>query len=239
VIAGGTLYLVDNESLTPAVMNPVNVARLQLREDLTATQRYVANLYEGLLGRTADDGGVAFWAGLLDGGARRIDVALALEASPEYRLRVINEAYMQILNRQVDPSGLGTWAQYLAQGGTTTGMQAALFGSAEYFALQQNRNDNFVGSLYVHLFSRSADPAGEDAWLQALAAGASRADVALAFLRSPEETTLVVQDLYRRLLGREADPSGLNAFSQALQQGLAPEAVAAVIASSDEFFNQP
>ena len=93
----------------------------------------------------------------------------------------------------------------------------------------------FLTAIYQDALNRAVDPAGGAAWGQALLSGASRSDVALAILRSPESDTAEAQTLYSQFLGRTADPEGLNHFVQALQAGVTNEQAAVVMCSSNEY----
>jgi uncharacterized delta-60 repeat protein len=205
----------------------------------TPNQRLVVRLYGDLLHRPPDPSGFAFWSGLLDAGASSFSVARALQGSAEYRAVVVRDAYQDLLGRQADPSGGSAWVQFLAQGGTPDQMRAALLGSAEYFQTYGlGNNDIFLNALYHNALNRDVDMAGQSAWDQALAGGASRQDVALAVLGSREADSVLVRDLYGRLLGRAADEGGLNAFTDQLQQGVTDDVVLAELAGSAEYANR-
>jgi uncharacterized delta-60 repeat protein len=215
------------------------VARYLAVDTRPLSQRFVASLYQDLLQRPAEAGGLTFWSGLLDQGASRFDVARAIQNSPEYREVLVRDAYRRLLLRLPDASGQATWTQFLAQGGTEEQLKASLLGSEEYFTrFGLSNNDVFLEALYHNTLNRSVDDSGKATWGAVLASGAPRAAVALALLRSREADMLVVQGLYQRLLGRPADDSGLNAFTDALQRGIPDDVAAAVLAASQEYFDR-
>jgi uncharacterized delta-60 repeat protein len=215
------------------------VARYLAVDTRPPSQRFVASVYEDLLGRPAEAAGLASWAGLIDRGISRFDVVRAIENSPEYRVAEVRQAYEMILQRLPDGSGLNTWTLFLAQGGTLVQLEALLLGSAEYYArFGQNNPTTFLQQLYAVALNRPIDPTGQAVWSQALAAGASPVAVALAVLLSPEAAALRVRLLYLHLLERNPDPTGLAMFTQALQAGVPDDVVIALIASSQEYYNR-
>jgi uncharacterized protein (TIGR03118 family) len=230
-----TLYL------TAGIQNETHGLFASLRPATTSTgptanQRYVAQLYQDLLGRTVDPSGQAFWAGQLDGGAARGQVVQGIENTTEFRAHVVNTLYGKLLNRQADPMGLSVWTGFLAQGGTQQQVEGMLLGSDEYFTRHGGTNAGFLQSLYQDLLHRAIDPTGMSIWSQDLAAGASRAAVATAVLAAGETATLEVQNLYQQLLHRAADPTGLQVFVPQLSAGAPEAAVIAALVSSNEYF---
>jgi uncharacterized delta-60 repeat protein len=205
--------------------------------DPTPNERYVLQLYQQLLGREADPTGLASWAGLLDAGTPRIQVALAIEQSQEYRQDEVQALYAHYLYRNADPAGLAAFTQVLDIGGTLEQVAAIIVASAEYY---QNRgggtNAGFLDALYRDALGRAIDPAGATFFTQALAGSESRGQVAAALFGSPEYRQDLVESYYRGLLHRDADASGLASFVQVLGNGARDEEVLAVILGSDEFF---
>ena len=91
-------------------------------------------------------------------------------------------------------------------------------------------------ALYQDVLGRTPDPSGRANWLQQLASGKSRAEVALAVLRSPEARAVQVSGFYVQFLKRPADSGGLANFQNLLLQGVREEVVIAAIVASDEYF---
>src|SRR5207244_2667502 len=80
--------------------------RLQPVVALTPNQAFVNQVYQDLLGRDAEQGGLLTWTSALAGGASRAQVAAAIESSPEARTDALNEVYHRYLGRGLDPTGL-------------------------------------------------------------------------------------------------------------------------------------
>src|SRR5262249_25394990 len=157
--------------------------------------------YQALLGRAVDSSGLNYWTQQLAEGASHEQVVRAITASAEYRSLIVQELYQTLLRRPADPSGLNGFVTLLANGGTVREVRAALAGSAEYFQGQGGgTNEGFLDALYRDALGRAPDPNGRAVFLQALAGGASRTDIAAAVFGSPEFQLVVVGNLYQRLL---------------------------------------
>lgn len=85
----------------------------------------------------------------------------------------------------------------------------------------------FVERLYQTTLGRSSDPAGKTYWIDKARCGATGADLAYGFLRSPEFLRLssdmtdeeYVETLYQAFFGRRSDPIGLNYWCGRLEAG--------------------
>ncbi|RMQ11695.1 hypothetical protein ALQ10_05124, partial [Pseudomonas savastanoi pv. glycinea] len=130
-------------------------------------------LYDGLLGRDADLGGVQNFTSLVNAGTSLTDIANQFVNSDEFvnisTLAPINTLYNELLGRTTgaDSGGLQTWQTLLANGGTLGDVAAGIAGSAEARTLDQSNGD-FVRDLYQVALGRSADQAGLDNWVNNL-----------------------------------------------------------------------
>jgi Domain of unknown function (DUF4214) len=153
----------------------------------TANQLFVAQVYQNLLGRSADAAGLAYWSNLLDQGASRQAVVLQIEQSQEYVTDEVEAVYQKMLHRQADPTGLAAFTNFLANGGTLEQVEATIAGSAEYFQTRGGGQvSGFLNALYEDALNRGVDPAGEAAFEQDLSLGVSRAAIAAAVFGSDE-----------------------------------------------------
>lgn len=99
---------------------------------------FVSRVYQNVLGRTADPGGLAYWTSLLQ--ASTIDrggLLLAFSESAENQLRTsgtVNATlgYVGLLRRSPDPSGLSYWASQLQAGLPISVFAATVLTSPEY-----------------------------------------------------------------------------------------------------------
>jgi uncharacterized protein (TIGR03118 family) len=199
--------------------------------------RFVDRIYQDLLGRQADAGGLAFWTGQMDQGMTRAQVVSAIENTVEFQTGVVQKAYQQFLHRAADQGGLSFWVSFLQQGNTVEQMEAGLVGSAEYF---QNReggtNAGFLATLFQDALGRAIDMNAQNFFTQQLAGGASLGQVAGQVFASTDFQQNLVQGDYRLFLNRAADNAGLAFFTNAFQQGQTDQQIAAAIAASDELF---
>ena len=98
-------------------------------------------------------------------------------------------------------------------------------------------NAAFLCSVYVDLLGRAPDAGGLSAWLNALAVGVSRAQVAYDIATSQESRSDLVQGDYLYFLGRAADPLGLAVWVGQLNAGASRQSVLQGILGSAEFYN--
>lgn len=165
---------------------------------------FVNTLYQGFLGRSADQGGLQAWTQVLASGTSRGQVAAAFADSSEAKTHwsgvtsagrfayepaaaIVREDYHAAFGREADTGGLAAWTNSLNNGLTPTQLAQAFASSGEFQALHGQQTDTqYVDSLYVNALGRNADPAGEAAWVGALQAGASRADLLQTFAQSSE-----------------------------------------------------
>jgi uncharacterized protein (TIGR03118 family) len=200
-------------------------------------QHFLTQLYLDLLHRPVDSGGLNFWSNMLSQNVSRLQVTTDIQNTPEYRAVQVQAAYTLLLHRSADPAGLSFFSQFLTSGGTVEQMNSMLAGSVEYF---QNRgggtNTGFLNALYQDALGRAPDPTGQMTFLQDLANGQSRTEVAMVIFTSPEYFQKLVQGFYQQFLRRAADPGGLSANVAALQSGVRDETIIAMLIASQEYF---
>jgi uncharacterized protein GlcG (DUF336 family) len=216
----------------------LDLESLEARELLDATNRlFVSQAYRDLLHREADPGGFANFTGVLDNGAvSRVQVALGIQASPEFLRNEVQAQYGTFLHRDADGSGLATFSALLAAGSTVERLDAILAGSEEYFRTRGGgTNDGFLSALYADALQRPIDASGQATFTQLLNAGTSRVDAALILLSSFEYQQDLVQGFYQQFLHRPADSPGLVGYVSVLQAGARDEQVVASILASAEY----
>jgi hypothetical protein len=208
-----------------------------LPTDPHGNRAFVLGLYHDLLNRDGrSDPGVAHWVSLLDSGAgSRPDVIRGIYNSPEQRGREVDHFYLAFLGRQEGAAEQAWWVNYLQQGGTEEQIAALFLSSAEYQARFPD-NAAFVRSLYDDLLGRTALDAEVAGWVDALSAGASRANVVREFVHSREADLRVVDAVYAAFLRRQDDPAGREFFADFLQRPDARHSdVLLIILASDEY----
>lgn len=201
-------------------------------------REYVKLLYRDLLRREADADGLEAFTSALNGlRLSRAQVSQILLTSQEYRTLKLDALYRTYLRRAADAAGLAGFLEFLTTGGTFTQVRTALLASPEYYQTRGGSSDaGFLTALYQDVLGRDVDPVGQASFTPLLAAGTSRATVALHVLLSEEARRRLVDSYYTLYLRRPADPAGLAGFSAALGQGATEEQVIAAIVASEEYY---
>jgi Domain of unknown function (DUF4214) len=100
---------------------------------------FVVKLYQNLLGRAPEPGGLAYWTFVLNLGIPRAYVLNGFLTSPEYDARMAhrvdaNLMYMSFLRRAGEPAGLNFWTVTMDFGVPLKAVMGGFVGSPEYFA---------------------------------------------------------------------------------------------------------
>jgi hypothetical protein len=150
----------------------------------------------------------------------------------------VQALYERYLHRAADSSGLASFTNFLTAGGTAEQAAALIIGSPEYYESHGATPGGFLSALYQDALNRQADTVGKAIFTNALASGASHAQVAAAIFASTEYRQATVAGYYERFLGRAPDKSGLDTFALALAHGARDEDIVGAILGSDEFFDK-
>jgi hypothetical protein len=133
---------------------------------------WVRGMYQDLLGRQPDAGGLAHWMGRLAAGANPAEVALGFAASAEREALHVQENYRTYLGRTASREEVDFWVGLFVSGRATNEDVAAGFvGSPEYYHNAHKGKGNEAGwlaSAYADVLRRSP---GEDelrGWIEHL-----------------------------------------------------------------------
>ena len=200
----------------------------------SADAAFLCQVYQDLLGRLPDPGGLSTFNGQLAQGWSRERVANALLTSTEYRQDVIEGWYHTYLGRTADPGGLAHFAGLLGTSASDEGVQAAILGSQEYVTTHGG-TAGFVPALYQALLGRAPDQAGLTTWNALMAQGMTPMQLAGEVMASIEYRDDIASLWYERFLARPADPDGLAHFVGFLAAGSTDESVIAQILGSPEY----
>lgn len=209
----------------------------------TDAEASALRLFDGLLGRDADNSGAEFYSNAVQSGSSLSSIADAFLSSAEYKGAVasdfISEAFDNLLGRTAEDTAITYWQDQLAAGKSEAFVAAQISTSAEAQANGQS-NDNFISALYETALGRTADTTDTSYWVGALIGGNSRADVVSSIFGSAEAAhhanAEFVDSLYENALGRaqgDAD-TGKALWVTALDQGTAQADVAIGIVGSPE-----
>jgi uncharacterized protein GlcG (DUF336 family) len=228
----------DRKAARPFAVPALEALEARDLPDATGDRLFINQAFRDLLRRDADPAALSLYGGALgQSGLNRGGVALAIEASPEFRAAEVQGLYGVFLGRAADPAGVAAFNAVIDAGRPVEAFEAQLLGSPEYY---RNRgggtDDGFITALYADLLGRAADPGARTFLGQALARGIPRTQVAAAVLASDEYRQDLVQSFYGRFLGRAADAGGLAAYTAFLRQGGRDEYVISALVGSDEYY---
>jgi hypothetical protein len=94
---------------------------------------WVSAMYQAILGRAADAGGLAYWTEQLARGASRAAVAQGFAVSPEREEQLLNDDYFTDLGRAADPAGQAYWVNAFENGLRNEDIIARFLASEEYY----------------------------------------------------------------------------------------------------------
>ncbi len=164
-------------------------------------------------------------------------VAEVFAHSPEYYNGIVRTYYQDFLGRSAGPNEQAFWAQTLEAGVRDEIVLSQILGSDEYFQKAGGTNQDWLHQLYEDLLNRAPDQGGQTSWLNSLAAGATRQQVASLIDVSGERDALVVGAYYQFYLGRTAATAEINGWVGILQTGATQEQVVTIFLGSPEFLN--
>ena len=178
---------------------------------------FVTKLYQRILGRNPDPGGLRAYAGLLQAGATsQALVATTISTSTEHLHALVAVAYQQCLGRGADPGGLNAFTAVLHAGASWSSVLSALCGSGEAYARGGSTLGGWVMKVFAGLLGRSPTDAHErEVWAN-VAAHSGRAGTITQLVGTTESTTRALNSVYLALLRRGVDSSGVASFSSAM-----------------------
>jgi hypothetical protein len=200
-------------------------------------------LYEGLLGRSSDTGGISYYDAQLAAGVDKATVANAFLAGSEYvaahgtpsDAQFVASLYQGLLGRAADADGSAAWTGALAQGASRGDVAVAIADGAEAKAWLAPATARLwvpdaAGTLAHELFEtglgreveRAALPAFSTAFATLtpaeLAAGIA-GSAEFAAVHGGQSDADYVGSLYQAGLGRAADQAGAAYWTGALAGG--------------------
>jgi Domain of unknown function (DUF4214) len=132
---------------------------------------WVRGLYQDLLGRTPDQGGLQAWLTQLDGGALPYHIALGFAASAEREGMRVREDYITFLGRNPSQPEVDGWVGLFLQGASNEDVVAGFAGSREYFYSPnkgRGTRADWVRSIYRDVLHRTPSDGEVNAWVAAL-----------------------------------------------------------------------
>jgi hypothetical protein len=198
----------------------------------------VSQVFLDLLGRNPDQNSLTLLAGFIDRGLiDRLQFVLAVEQSPEYLGRVVDQMYQTILRRPADSAGRLASVLFLQAGGSADELRALLYGSPEYYQRAGGTDPAFLAALFSDEVSQAPENQTQTALLGLLNAGVSRTAIARLLLNTPAASLRQVDQFFQRYLGRAPGAAEAAAHAGLVASGQAGLDLALILAS-DEFFRR-
>lgn len=172
---------------------------------------YVEMLYKTFLNRSSDSSGKKYWVTRLQKGMSRAYVYRGFANSTEFRnickqygiqsgevvlmapkdqnegvTMFVYRCYQKFLGRKPDDAGLNDWCNRLLTGKVNAKEAAYGFVMSKEFQNKNMSNTNYIKTIYLGLFDRTADSTGLLEWVEKLEAGNSRESVFYGFADSQE-----------------------------------------------------
>ncbi len=141
--AGGLQYWIDqiDGGMTPAAVASRFYASPEYFNRSGGTNRaWVTDLYQEILHRDPDPGGLRHWVDNADAGVSPTVIAADFYGSLESRRTRVAGLYASLLDRAPDPSGLTHWSERLSHG-RDLDLAVMLASSQEYFQRAATRTD--------------------------------------------------------------------------------------------------
>ncbi len=192
------------------------------------------NLYEVLLDRVADPGGLGTSVSQLNSGTSPVIVAEGLEFTREYLSDQIAILYDRYLSRTASTAELNFYVSSLYAGHTLESVAVSMLSSSEFTSDYGQNSAVVVDGIYQTSLGRAADTAGAANFLQLLNNGVSRTSVATSFLASTEYFTNLIQADFSANLGRAPEPTAVTFYLTGLQSGVYSQVLMAILLGSTE-----
>jgi protocatechuate 3,4-dioxygenase beta subunit len=210
----------------------------QLDPNLLTQATYVDGLYRTILGRPADVAGLTIWVQQLVNGVSRVQVVNSIWTSAEHRGLQVDRYYVTFLHRSADAAGRSAWVNSMLNGASEIDVARMFLASGEYRASHAD-DASYINGLYADILGRRPSTGETAGWVRTLQGGASRDDVATAFLTSAENYQLILNCDYTHFLLRPPDAAGNSMWLSQLVSGrVTPAAVCEAFLASDEFFGR-
>jgi uncharacterized repeat protein (TIGR01451 family) len=203
---------------------------------LLAQATYVEGLYQTLLDRPADLGGLVGWVRFIRSGGSLSQVVQALWVSDEHRSLEVDSYFQALFGQNPDPASRAYWVSVFDNGANELAVVQMMVSSAAYQTLHPD-NVSFVSALYGDLLGRNIDGASLTYWTGLLQSGVSRSTVIGAILNSDESLLRIIDTSYVNILHRGADMAGRMAWLNMFHTGqVDPSSFSKVLVASGEFY---
>jgi hypothetical protein len=116
---------------------------------------WLTGVYNDLLGRAPDVGGLNHWLMRMGSGETAFQIAGEIATSAERETMVIRQDYFGLLGRAPDANGLSHWLNLLQSGFTRAFVASGIVGSNEFLMVHGNTNSTFVVAAFSDILGRT------------------------------------------------------------------------------------
>jgi|GEM_PF-5871419 len=202
---------------------------------LDPVARYIDRLGGDLLGRPPTPGESAAWRPIAGTAAGRIDLAVALVGTREYRLRRVAEEAAPRLGHAPDPGQSAALVDAMAAGAIVEIAPALFLGSDDFYVRSGGSPEGFVDALFLDVFGVRPDASSRAALAAVVRSGYSRTALAVLVLLHPAARGRLVDAAYQRYLGHGPDPALRAWWVDAIGRGVRSEYLVAWLVSTEEY----
>jgi hypothetical protein len=155
-----------------------------------------------------------------------------------YDEKIAALAYQNYLGRFPEPAGLNAWVADLQAGLRDEQLEAGFLGSPEYLTSHGGTLPRWIRGMYQDVLGRTPAETEVQLWLEAVAGGATVAQVAYGFTASPEREARKITADYEQYLGRAPEPGIVSVWVQAFANGASNEDIVAGFLASPEYLQK-
>ncbi len=197
--------------------------------DSQADAKYINALYTAILGRQADQGGLAGWMYYLRSGGTRSNLVALLWYSDEHRAREIDTLTRQILGQPAGAEEIAYYQNAFHRGWTELEVAADIW---RFDATQETGFKPFLDKLFLVTLGTAPQQTDYDYYSSIQV---SPYDLARLVLARPDARGLVVQQVYSQFLGRAASTAEVASWTAQFQAGLSYGDFTVAVLQSAEF----
>ncbi len=232
----------------------------QAKADDTQLTAFIERLYQNIMGRAADQGGLDTWKNKLKNeGWTATQVAKFFYDSDEFKnLNVSDEEFLRktyktFFDREPDQGGFNYWLDQMKNSGKKR--ESIFYGFAlsdefkkvceKYGVTPYNQEDGikaFTVRFYNIILNRESDPGGLKFWVDQIKSGKAKGvDIVKFFFNSQEYLSQnhsneeFIIAVYKTMFDREPDQGGLAYWKGLLDKGVSRNEIIEKMAAMPEF----
>lgn len=186
--------------------------------------------------------GLNYWTNELETVYDLEDLLQAFLPTTSYQ-RFVESQFEQLLDTpNPDPSGVTYWTNLMQQINpyTREDIIAAFCGGTQFWNQANNNNTDFVYLIFQRLVGHDPSQEGLDYWLDRLANGMTRQQMAYAMIDQEDYQRTFLVDQYDKVMRRQVDRFGdpVDYWFDRMQDGLNQQAIIERFLLSTEYWNK-